>query len=90
MIFVLNDQHPRFFPLAGTKSVSGIGLAPNAYKASPILSLKIFFYNKIVIHPSNFLNEIKDIFGGIHAFYEMIAISAMINIMNIWVEYCLK
>lgn len=90
MIFVLNDQHPRFFPLAGTKSVSGIGLAPNVYKASPILSLKIFFYNEIVIHPSNFLNEIKAIFGGIHAFYEMIAISAMINIMNIWVEYCLK
>lgn len=86
MIFVLNDQHPRFFPLAGTKSVSGIGLAPNVYKASPILSLKIFFYNEIVIHPSNFLNEIKDIFGGI----QIIAISAMFNIMNIWVEHCLK
>lgn len=48
MIFVLNDQHPRFFSLAGTnQSVSGIGLAPKVYKASPILSLNKKCYSSL-------------------------------------------
>lgn len=55
---------------------------------SPIVSLEVFccffFHLKDVIYPSSFINEMKKKkhFSGIHAFYEVVAILAEMNIME--------
>lgn len=56
-----------------------------------ILTLKVFFHhkndNENVFYPSNFfINEIKfkkkNVFDGVHAFYEVIAILSTVDIME--------